>query len=61
VILLLVFIVLLTAHSANPVLVIDGLKLLAVQLKDVHVCATMVREHDLCALRICIIASLPVV
>ncbi len=33
-------------------LVIDGLKLLAVQLKDVHVCATMVREHDPCALRI---------
>jgi hypothetical protein len=29
--------------STKPLLVIDGLKLLAVQLKDVSVCAKMVR------------------
>lgn len=38
---------LLTAYSAKPVLVIDGLKLLAVQLKDVHVCASMVKPQPM--------------
>ena len=33
----------LVVRSSKPLLVIDGLKLLAVQLKDVGVCATMVR------------------
>jgi hypothetical protein len=34
-------------RSTKPLLVIDGLKLLAMQLKDVNVCATMVRYRAL--------------
>ncbi len=37
------FLFMLFVRSTNPLLVIEGLKLLAVQLKDVGVCATMVR------------------
>ncbi len=50
-------------RNSKPLLVIDGLKLLAVQLKDVGVCATMVRLSvlmiiaRLCLLFHCMIAQ----